>query len=146
MKCTFARLFYLDCLWLIGCLCSHQKALWYAVGNTLMTDSLDEARNLAYGKRLERTLMPPFLVLLIEFLYRLSFVTAPGNERKYKIITIKGQVIHRTGNMTGGSAPDLIKQASIWDEKEVDHLKEQKTKLFKVSRLFACSSSKLFGR
>lgn len=53
------------------------KAVEYAVGDAVLCDSLDEARQLAYHSR--------------------------GNER-YKVVTLDGALINKAGLMTGGSS------------------------------------------
>ncbi len=119
--------------------CSNKKALLYAVGNTLVCETLEEARRLAYGAWALPLCTTPQLCVLIHV--RCWMYIAPGNERKYKMVTVQGNVIHKTGNMTGGAAQDLLKKASTWDEKEVSKLKDLKTRLFKAigSHLTAAS-------
>jgi structural maintenance of chromosome 1 len=64
-----------------------KKAVQYAVGNTLVCDTLDQARKLCFS----------------------------GRER-YKAVTLDGTVIEKNGNMTGG-AGNLDQRSKRWDEK-----------------------------
>lgn len=57
------------------------KAVAYAVGDAIMCESLDEARQLAYH--------------------------SAGSER-YKVVTIDGSLINKAGLMTGGSSNGAI--------------------------------------
>lgn len=74
-----------------------ERAVQYAVGDTLLCDTLDEARKLAYHS---------------------------GNER-YKVVTTDGTLINKAGLMTGGSSHQDRARANRWDEKGHATLKAQ---------------------
>lgn len=87
-----------------------QAALLYACGGALICDTLAEARKLCYGK----------------------------DGKKYKVVTLDGTVIHKSGNLTGGKG-DFARKANQWNEQNVAKIKHQKEKLFKVLPAFiAC--------
>jgi len=68
------------------------------VADTLVCDSLHEARQLAYH--------------------------SAGSDR-YKVVTIDGSLINKAGLMTGGSSPADRARASKWNQKEHERLKQQ---------------------
>jgi len=73
---------------------SVQKAILYAVGNTLVCESLDEARKLGFGTR-----------------------------ERNKVVTLNGTLIHKSGLMTGGLSGSIEERARRWDEKQIEDLK-----------------------
>ncbi|KAL6059837.1 Structural maintenance of chromosomes protein 1B [Balamuthia mandrillaris] len=78
-----------------------QKALLYALGNTVVCDTLDQARKLCFKKQ--------------------------GTYR-WKAVTSDGTLIQKSGLMTGG--PGGIKtKAQRWDQKRIEDLKQKKDKL-----------------
>lgn len=79
---------------------SINKALLYACGSTLICDTLDEARKLAYG-----------------------------GEQKYKVVALDGTVIHKSGNLTGGKG-DFAKKAERWNEQELGKVKQKREVLY----------------
>ena len=76
----------------------YQKAVAYAVGDAVLCDTLDEARQLAYHS---------------------------GGGERYKVVTIDGSLINKAGLMTGGSSNVERARASKWDKKEYGGLKER---------------------
>lgn len=77
-----------------------EPALLYAVGDTVVCDSIDIARDLCFNQ----------------------------NE-KVKAVTINGMVVSKNGSMTGGKTHGDAARAGRWDEKEVDALQQQKDEL-----------------
>ena len=72
-----------------------QPALQYALADTIVCDSLDEARRLAFESHGER----------------------------FKVVTTDGTLINKAGLMTGGSSPAERARASRWNDKEYSTLK-----------------------
>lgn len=93
------------CADLITCDDSIRKAVMYAVGNTVVCDDLDAARELCFGK------------------------DGKGADNKVKAVTVTGGVISKSGTMTGGLTGENSRAAGRWDEKEVNNLKSRKEKL-----------------
>lgn len=79
---------------------SIRRAVLYAAGNGLICDTLEEARHLCYGH----------------------------DAKKYKVVTLDGTVIHKSGNLTGGKG-DFSRKAEAWNEKDVAKQRAVKEKL-----------------
>mmetsp|Transcript_19655 Transcript_19655/g.39302 ORF Transcript_19655/g.39302 Transcript_19655/m.39302 type:complete len:762 (-) Transcript_19655:67-2352(-) len=88
----------------IACDESIKKAVLYAVGNTVVCDDLDAARELCFGKD-------------------------GKSDNRVKAVTVSGGVISKAGTMTGGLTAETSKAAGRWDEKEIATLKSRKEKL-----------------
>ncbi|KAJ7566198.1 hypothetical protein O6H91_02G092200 [Diphasiastrum complanatum] len=73
-----------------------EKALLYAVGNTLVCDNLDEAKVLGWG-----------------------------NER-YKVVTLDGILLAKSGTMTGGISGGMEAKSQKWDDRAIEALKKNK--------------------
>ena len=79
-----------------------EKAIIYAVGTAVVMESLDAAREFAYGA---------------------------SREKRRKTVTTDGTMIHKAGLMTGGSSGEkggLQFKAQRWDQKEYDALKRKR--------------------
>lgn len=74
-----------------------EPALLYAVGDTVVCESIDVARDLCFRQ----------------------------NE-KVKAVTLGGMVVSKNGSMTGGKTQNDAHRAGRWDEKEIDKLQQQK--------------------
>jgi len=81
----------------IECDAEIEPALHYAVGDTVVCDSIDVARDLCFRQ----------------------------NE-KVKAVTLNGMVVSKNGSMTGGKTQNDLRRAGRWDEKEVEALQQQK--------------------
>lgn len=90
----------------VQCDPAHRRALLYSCGNTLVCDTLDEARKLAYTGK------------------------AQAEERKYKVVSLDGSVIHKSGNMTGGVG-QYHQAASKWDDKDLAKVQGKRDELLK---------------
>jgi structural maintenance of chromosome 1 len=73
-----------------------EKAVHYALGNTLVCDSEKEAKELAFGKE------------------------------RQKAVTLSGTVIHKSGMMTGGAANAAQGAARKWNNQKVEALKKKR--------------------
>mmetsp|Transcript_13773 Transcript_13773/g.37285 ORF Transcript_13773/g.37285 Transcript_13773/m.37285 type:complete len:1277 (-) Transcript_13773:524-4354(-) len=73
------------------------RAVQYAVADTVLCDTLNEARQLAYH----------------------------SGEERFKVVTLDGTLINKAGLMTGGSSPQDRARANRWDEKSHVTLKAQ---------------------
>ncbi|GMF20141.1 unnamed protein product [Phytophthora fragariaefolia] len=82
-----------------------EPALHYAVGDTVVCDSIDVARDLCFRQ----------------------------NE-KVKAVTLDGMVVSKNGSMTGGKTQNDLRRAGRWDEKEVEALQQQKGDLIHTIR------------
>ena len=81
----------------IECDAEIEPALHYAVGDTVVCESIDIARDLCFRQ----------------------------NE-KVKAVTLDGKVVSKNGSMTGGKTQSDSRRAGRWDEKEVEALQQQK--------------------
>ena len=90
------------------------RALQYAVGSTVVCDTLAEAQRLKFG------------------------AADSGAGAKMKIVTVDGTVIHRGGNMTGGHGRPFA-EAGRFQEKEVEAARSRKDEI--VRRLADIDSS-----
>jgi structural maintenance of chromosome 1 len=88
------------------------KALLYSLGNTLIADSLDEARRYGYS--------------------------SANKESRHKIVALDGTVIHKSGNLEGGIGKFHAK-ARQWDENEINKLKQKREQI--VSQLEALENA-----
>uniref|UniRef100_A0A0D6QVW1 Structural maintenance of chromosomes protein n=1 Tax=Araucaria cunninghamii TaxID=56994 RepID=A0A0D6QVW1_ARACU len=73
-----------------------ERAILYAVGNTLVCDGLDEAKALGWG-----------------------------NER-YRVVTVDGILLTKSGTMTGGITGGMEARSSKWDDRAIEALKKNK--------------------
>ncbi|KAL7521334.1 hypothetical protein ACHAWX_006015 [Stephanocyclus meneghinianus] len=84
----------------------YRRAVLYAVGNTVVCDSLDVAREVCFARR--------------------------GNvsvEDRLKAVTLAGAVISKAGTMTGGVTKDDSNRAGRWSEQKLEELRNQKEAL-----------------
>ncbi|OQS04148.1 structural maintenance of chromosomes protein [Thraustotheca clavata] len=81
----------------IDCEPQIQPAVLYAVTDTIVCDSIDEARDLCFHR----------------------------NEQ-VKAVTLNGMVVSKNGSMTGGRTEKDLNRAGRWDEKEAQLLKEKR--------------------
>ena len=92
---------YKLCIDLIECDNVFKPAVQYAVGATLVCETLEEAQELCFHK----------------------------NER-VKVVTLKGNVINKSGAMTGGSTTGIRESGpDRWEEKEIDKMRKRKASL-----------------
>ncbi|XP_042407502.1 structural maintenance of chromosomes protein 1-like [Zingiber officinale] len=78
---------------------SLEKAILYAVGNTLVCDKLDEAKALSWtGER-------------------------------YKVVTTDGILLTKSGTMTGGLSGGMEAKSNKWDDSTIEALKKRKDQL-----------------
>ncbi|KAH7287580.1 hypothetical protein KP509_32G063300 [Ceratopteris richardii] len=73
-----------------------EKAVLYAVGNTLVCDVLDEAKSLAWGRE------------------------------RYKVVTLDGILLSKSGTMTGGLSGGMEARSQKWDDRAIEGLKRNK--------------------
>jgi structural maintenance of chromosome 1 len=83
----------------------YRPAVHYAVGNTVVADDLDCARELCFGGN-----------------------TGQAHAR-VKAVTLGGSVISKAGTMTGGVTRDDDQKASRWKDQEVEKLRDMQQKL-----------------
>ena len=82
-----------------------RKAVLYAVGNAIVSDDLDAARQLCFAGR------------------------QGGGSESIKAVTLGGAVISKAGTMTGGVTNDDSNRAGRWDDQAVQSLRVEKEKL-----------------
>lgn len=80
-----------------------EAAIRYAIGQTLVCDSTDEARRVAYGQ---------------------------NDGTRHKVVTVDGTVLLKNGSIQGGLAA-VQSRARKWDEKRYDDLKAARDRLLK---------------
>ncbi len=92
----------------ITCDESVKKAVLYAVGNSVVCDDLDSARELCFSpqNRGQR-----------------------NEEARIKAVTVGGAVISKAGTMTGGISNEERARAGRWDDREVERLRKRKEEL-----------------
>lgn len=76
-----------------------EKAIIYAVGNTLVCDTLDEAKRLSWS-----------------------------GERS-KVVTVDGTLLTKSGTMTGGISGGMEARSKQWDDKKIEGIKKNKERL-----------------
>lgn len=82
-----------------------KKAVLYAVGNTVVSDSLDAARQLCFSGR------------------------RGDHNAAIKAVTLGGAVISKAGTMTGGVTKEDNNRAGRWDDQEIKAMRDEKEKL-----------------
>jgi structural maintenance of chromosome 1 len=85
-----------------------KPAVLYAVGNTVVCDNLDCAREFCFGN------------------YRGS---AGAQQARLKAVTLQGSVISKAGTMTGGVTQDDSNKAGRWGAAEIEKMREKKEQL-----------------
>lgn len=95
---TFGPKFRL-CFDVVQCDDDIKSAVQYAVADTIIADTLEDARELCYGR-----------------------------DEKVKVVTLRGAVISKAGAMTGGMSPGDAR-GSRWEEKEIEVLRQRKTEI-----------------
>ena len=87
----------------------YKRAVLYAVGNTVVCDSLDIAREICFSRGGGR---------------------GGGNvDDRIKAVTVKGAVISKAGTMTGGVTKDDTNRAGRWSEQKLEELRSKKDTL-----------------
>jgi len=94
----------------IACDDSFRKAVLYAVGNTVVCDDLDSAREICFSSRNRRG-------------------GGGGDQARIKAVTLQGAVISKAGTMTGGVTNDDTNRAGRWDDQAMQKLRERKEEL-----------------
>jgi structural maintenance of chromosome 1 len=87
----------------ISCEESVKQAVLYAVGNSVICDDLDSARELCFDNS--------------------------NRNMRVKAVTIGGAVISKAGTMTGGVTNEDTNRAGRWGDREMDELRERKQEL-----------------
>ena len=94
----------------IACDDSFRKAVLYAVGNTVVCDDLDSAREICFSSRNRRG-------------------GGGGDQARIKAVTLGGAVISKAGTMTGGVTNDDTNRAGRWGDQAMQKLRERKEEL-----------------
>lgn len=92
----------------ISCEPAMKRAVQYAVGNTVVCEDLDGARQLCFGRRGGRQ---------------------EHQQARIKAVTLGGAVISKAGTMTGGITSEDNSKAGRWNEQEMEKLRERKDQL-----------------
>ena len=91
----------------IVCDDSVKRAVQYAVGNTVVADDLNSARELCFGRGRNRR----------------------DENSRIKAVTLGGAVISKAGTMTGGVTSEEDSRAGRWNDQEIEKLREKKDQL-----------------
>jgi len=97
----------------ITCDSAIQKAVLYAVDNTVVCDKLDSARQLCFG---------------VDGVQRRSGSDS-SQLPSIKAVTLDGAVISKAGTMTGGVTSEDSNKAGRWDNQAMEELQQKKEKL-----------------
>ncbi|KAI3460958.1 hypothetical protein Pfo_017621 [Paulownia fortunei] len=76
-----------------------EKAILFAVGNTLVCDDLNEAKHLSWSGQ------------------------------RFKVVTTDGILLTKSGTMTGGTSGGMEARSHKWDDKKIEGLKKKKEDL-----------------
>lgn len=98
---------YRLCADVIACNEDVRRVVMYAVGNTVVADDLDCARDLCFRSAQKHL----------------------GAHAKIKAVTINGAVISMAGTMTGGLTNQDSSRAGRWDEQEAGKLRKKRDEL-----------------
>lgn len=93
----------------VSCDDSVSRAVMYAVGNSVVCDDIDSARELCFGEK--RSTQQNF------------------QNSAVKAVTLGGSVISKAGTMTGGVTREDDSKAGRWKTQDIDKLREEKEKL-----------------
>lgn len=85
-----------------------RRAVFYAVGNTVVCDSIDIARELCFSR---------------------DSASGRNSDERIKAVTVKGAVITKAGTMTGGVTQDDTNRAGRWSDQKLDELRSKKEAL-----------------
>ena len=83
---------------------SFKRAVQYACGNTVVCETVDDAKQIAYGE-------------------------AGRNMPKAKVVTVDGVLIRKSGLITGGVSASLVSRARGWEQKDLQALKDKRDEL-----------------
>ncbi|KAK7277559.1 hypothetical protein RJT34_22574 [Clitoria ternatea] len=75
---------------------SLEKAILFAVGNTLVCDKLEEAKILSWSGE------------------------------RFKVVTVDGTLLTKSGTMTGGTSGGMEARSKQWDDRKIEELNKQK--------------------
>ena len=82
-----------------------KRAVHYACGNTIVCETIEEAKDLAFNKSSRRGFP------------------------KVKVVTVDGVLIRKSGLMTGGISTSLESRARGWEQKDIQALKDKRDAL-----------------
>lgn len=80
---------------------SFKRAVQYACGNTVVCETLEDAKQIAFGK-------------------------SKRNMEKPKVVTVDGVLIRKSGLITGGISNSLVSRARGWEQKDIEAIKEKR--------------------
>lgn len=87
----------------------YRRAVLYAVGNTVVCDSLDVAREICFSRRGNNA--------------------GTSVDDRIKAVSLNGMVISKAGTMTGGTTKDDANRAGRWSEQKLEQMRSKKEKL-----------------
>ena len=112
-----------------------EKAVLFAVGNTLVCDDLDEAKRLSWtGERFKGYVhVSLFRCNILSYactdVYIPWFILFP-------VVTVDGIILTMAGTMTGGTSGGMEAKSNKWDDKKIEGWLV--TNWLKVSSLSTC--------
>jgi structural maintenance of chromosome 1 len=94
-----------------------EKAVLYAVGNTLVCDVLEEAKSLAWGQ--ERFKGDALSVILLFTVYGKSILIWLFFLLN-AVVTLDGILLSKSGTMTGGISGGMEARSQKWDDRAIE--------------------------
>ena len=111
---------------IISCSDECQRALQFAVGNTVVTDTLEDARRISFGDRGHHHRSHSSHSGHRDAAGSSS--SPSSSSGRIRVVTVDGVLIEKSGLMTGGLS-GLEQRASRWSERSITALKERKAAL-----------------
>ncbi|XRB05042.1 structural maintenance of chromosome 1 [Pycnococcus provasolii] len=93
-----------------------ERAARYAVGNTVVCDTLDEARRLCFGGGASAASAGSA-----------AAASAPPPGPRIKAVDLEGTKIDKSGVMTGGTMHSLANRAGRWSEAQFEAVRKERT-------------------
>lgn len=99
-----------------------EKAVLFAVGNTLVCDELEEAKVLSWtGERFKGMFMFPSLGAIYSYTCtKVGFIFYISSFLLFLVVTVDGILLTKSGTMTGGTSGGMEAKSNKWDDKKIE--------------------------